>query len=64
LVPDAPIDLTTDLAVTDTTTIRFTWSEGVSNGGASVIDYDVLYDQANGDGVFVELAAGVVNSFY
>jgi len=44
LVPSPPIDLTNDPTVTDDQTIKFTWSEGVSNGGESVVDYRVWYD--------------------
>lgn len=48
LVPDAPINLTRDEDVTDASVIRFTWTEGLSDGGASVIDYDVYWDQGTG----------------
>jgi hypothetical protein len=44
LVPDAPVNLSNDLTVTNGAVIRFTWQEGASNGGAPVIDYDVVYD--------------------
>ena len=43
-VPDAPITLTNDPTTTSDTVIRFTWSDGASNGGSSVIDYAVFYD--------------------
>jgi LEA14-like dessication related protein len=43
LVPDAPVSMTNVPEVTDASNIKFTWSDGVSNGGTSVIDYKVLY---------------------
>jgi hypothetical protein len=33
LVPDAPISLVNDPSSTSATSIRFTWSEGPTNGG-------------------------------
>jgi len=62
LVPDAPISLTNDPLVTIDTLIRFTWSEGASNGGSSVLDYDVYYDQ--GLSIYVLLAQGIENAYY
>lgn len=44
LIPDAPVDLTNDPVVTDAFKIRFTWSEGPSNGGMPVLDFDIYYD--------------------
>lgn len=44
LVPDAPINLFNDPAVTDDIVIKFTWTQGPSNGGTDVIDFDVYYD--------------------
>jgi hypothetical protein len=57
LVVDAPINLANDPLTTTDTTIRFTWSDGLSDGGSSVIDYSVFYDQ--GTSTFVELETGV-----
>lgn len=44
LVPDAPVSLTNDPLTTIDSTIRFTWSDGASDGGTGVIDYTVYYD--------------------
>lgn len=44
LVPDAPVNLQNDPLVTTDVNIKFTWVDGVSDGGTSVIDYDVYYD--------------------
>ena len=44
LVPDAPVSLTNDPSVTTDTQIRFTWSDGASDGGNAVIYYAVYYD--------------------
>jgi len=43
-VPDSPLNLANDPATTSDQVIRFTWAPGESDGGASVIDYSVLYD--------------------
>lgn len=44
-VPDAPVSLADDPTTTSDVQIRFTWSDGASDGGTSVIDYTVYYDQ-------------------
>jgi hypothetical protein len=62
LIPDAPINLANDPTVTDASTIRFTWTEGLSNGGTAVIDFDVYYDQ--GTGTWVTLAEEVSSPEY
>ena len=43
-VPDAPTSLQNDLGTSSDTLIRFTWSDGASDGGTPVLDYIVLYD--------------------
>ena len=54
-MPDAPLNLSNDPSVTSDTRIRFTWTQGLSNGAATVIDYNVYYDQGLGTGIFVAL---------
>jgi hypothetical protein len=53
LVPEPPINLENvpfdivDRNNPETTTdtqIRFTWDEGLNNGGVPVLDYDIYYD--------------------
>jgi len=55
-VPDAPINLANDPTTTTDTVIKFTWNQGVSNGGTSVIDYSVYYDQGSGIIRFAEFS--------
>lgn len=62
LVPDAPINLTNDASTTIDTLIRFTWQDGVSDGGNSIIDYTVYYDQGSDN--YILLEAGVTTLFY
>jgi hypothetical protein len=62
LVPDAPITLTNDPLTTTDTVIRFTWSDGSSDGGTAVIDYSVYYDQGTNN--YVLLDAAVSTQFY
>lgn len=59
---DAPISLANDATTTTDTVIRFTWSDGSSDGGSSVIDYTVFYDQ--GTSTFVQLEASVTTQYY
>jgi len=61
-VPDAPINLANDLSTTTDKIIRFTWAEGLNDGGTPVIDYNVFYDQ--GTGSFSQLASGITSKFY
>jgi hypothetical protein len=44
LVPEPPINLLNDPLTTSDVVIRFTWDEGLNNGGNSVIDYAVYSD--------------------
>jgi hypothetical protein len=62
LVPDTPINLLNDASTTTDLTIRFTWSEGASNGGVSILDYHVYYDQGSSTWIF--LASTGTDKFY
>lgn len=44
--------------------IRFTWSEGASDGGMPVLDYQVWYDQGSNVNSFVLLEDLVSDTFY
>lgn len=44
LVPDKPIALTDNTAVTTAYVIGFTWADGMSTGGSPIIDYRVRCD--------------------
>ena len=59
-VPDAPISLTNNILSTNAYQIMFTWSQGLSNGGTEVIDYNVYYDQ--GLGIYVLIADKLTTS--
>ena len=56
LVPDAPLSPTNDPAVTTKSVIGFNWLDGASNGGTSIIDYRIWYDQSTDN--FVILKTG------
>lgn len=45
LVPDAPINLIDDIEVTSSSVIKFSWT-AASNGGTTIIDYTILYDES------------------
>ena len=40
----------------------FTWSQGLSNGGTEVIDYNVYFDQ--GLGIYVLIADKLTTSYF
>jgi hypothetical protein len=51
-----------DLLTTTDTVIRFTWSKGVSNGGTTIIDYTIYYDQSVD--TWIELESGITTRYY
>jgi len=55
---DAPVDLAEIIVARTPVSLTFVWSDGASNGGTSVIDYEISYDNANA--VFAVLASNVV----
>lgn len=61
-MPDAPVSLLDNSVVTSDSVAAFTWSDGVSHGGAPIIDYKIEYDQSIGE--FVTLEEGVVPQSY
>lgn len=62
MVPDAPVSLVNELDTTTASQIKISWSDGLSNGGAAIIDYRVSYDQSSGE--FVVLESGIVDQDY
>ena len=45
LVPDAPVSLSNNLTVTLATQIGLTWLDGASDGGTSISEYELWYDE-------------------
>jgi len=43
-IPDAPINIVENIVLRSSTSIAITWSNGQSNGGTSIISYQVSYD--------------------
>jgi hypothetical protein len=64
LVPEPPINLANDPLTTTDIVIRFTWDEGLNNGGVPVLDYDVYYDQGSQVGSFILLEEAVLTKYY
>ncbi len=62
--PDAPLSIASNAALTTSTTIALTWTDGLSNGGTNIIDYRIYYDLATGGTSFVILASGVLTQSY
>lgn len=61
-VPDAPISLANNPAITSATRIGLTWSPGSSNGGSSVIDYTINFSSTNSN--FEVLVSGLTTTSY
>ena len=60
--PDSPSQLLNLPEVTSANQIGITWTDGKSDGGASVIDYRIQYDQSTG--TWIELASGIQVKYY
>jgi hypothetical protein len=62
LVPDAPISLANNPTITNKVAIGITWADGISDGGAAVIDYRISYDQSTGN--YIVLESGITTKTY
>lgn len=60
--PDAPLNLAETVLARTASTITFTWSAGVANGGTPVLDYSITYDQALS--TFTPLASGIASTSF
>jgi hypothetical protein len=52
--PDAPVNLAETVSARTDNSITFTWSAGAADGGASILDYRINYDQAIDDWVILD----------
>ena len=59
---DSPKELAEIVSQRTSTSISFSWVEGAANGGNSVIDYRVSFDNAVGN--WVNLASGLTDLKY
>jgi len=57
-VPDAPMNLANNVALTTGSMITITWAQGLSNGGAAVIDFIISYKLTVG-GTYTVLASAI-----
>ena len=57
MIPDSPQQLANIPEITKETIIGLNWSDGDYNGGSSVIDYTLSFDQGSGN--FITLASGI-----
>lgn len=64
LVPEPPINLLNDPQTTSDVLIRFTWDQGLNNGGVNVIDYDIYYDQGTAIATYILLEEAVLTQYY
>jgi hypothetical protein len=55
-VPNAPINIIKNSLLTTATSISITWTNGSNDGGSSVIDYRVSYDQGTNNYVIIASA--------
>jgi hypothetical protein len=61
-VPDAPVSLANNAAVTDNLAIAITWSDGSSDGGTSILDYKLWYALDSDE--YQVLEEVVLNQYY
>ena len=61
-LPDAPISLANNVAITASGVVGLTWSSGAFNGGSSIIDYRISY-RASSDAYTVLATAVTTPSF-
>lgn len=61
-MPDAPLSFQDNSAVTSATVVGLTWTDGVSDGGESIIDYTVTFDQSTD--TFIVLESGILTNSY
>ena len=61
-MPDAPINVADNTAITSATRVGLTWQAGASNGGSEVIDYTINYSATNSN--FVVLVTGLKTLSY
>jgi hypothetical protein len=47
--PDAPTNLLRNDASTTRTVLAFTWTDGASDGGQTILDYRISFDQGRGE---------------
>jgi hypothetical protein len=52
-VPDAPISVQDDPSITSDEQVKIVWTDGENNGGTSVLDYSVYFDQGVNDWVLI-----------
>jgi hypothetical protein len=60
--PDPPISLQEDVTQRHPTAITFSWVDGASNGGDTIIDYRISYAQETS--VYTVLAVGITDKFF
>lgn len=61
--PDEPVSLAEDISARTQTALQFSWQDGASNGGSTIIDYRV--QMAIGDADFALIKTGHIGtSFY
>lgn len=62
VVPNAPTNPARDILTSTPTAIGITWTDGASNGGSPIIDYQVLFDQGTNN--FTIASAGITTKAF
>lgn len=62
VIPDAPINLARDPTTTTTSQVGLTWEDGPSNGGLTILDYRVSFDQGGGN--YIVVLSGLTDREY
>ena len=61
-LPDSPITLTNNVAVTASGVVGLNWTQGVYNGGSPVLDYSISIRL--GTAAYTEIATGIALTSY
>jgi len=60
--PDPPINVSEVVKARSATSISLTWANGLTDGGAPVLDYRITFDQSSGD--FIVLASNLNKALF
>lgn len=62
-IPDAPTNLQNEPDITSSSQIGVSWTAPAFDGGSSLLDYRILYDNASGS-TFEVLVSGLTDTSY
>jgi len=60
--PDPPLNVAEIISERSDSSISLSWTNGLADGGASVLDYRITYDNSIGD--YIVLASAIKNPYF